>query len=68
MAEQLVKPSFENVVRNAVLAERERCIKIVCQYCAAGNQPDDKGWHALEMIQGHVYHEAMCSAVLLRKE
>jgi hypothetical protein len=50
----------------AMRIERERCIRIVCQYCANGNVPDDKGWHCLEIIQGHTVHEVACAAVRIR--
>lgn len=41
--------------------ERVRCAKLICTDCAGGMVPT-KGFHVLEVIQGHVAHERKCPA------
>lgn len=56
----------------AVAAERNRCIKALCQHCAVGSPvmrapgAGGGGYHILEEIQGHAYHTVACSAEILR--
>jgi hypothetical protein len=53
-------------VYQAVKAERERCINLICVDCAAGVPVENDGSHILETIQGHAAHIRQCPAHVLR--